>query len=1632
MSPKSKTRAIFFHLIQHSSKSLYLPSFFSFALEFSSHLQILSLITLTLIHKSSLSNSDTLSWAINKVLSYIAPFNIFNPFTHESNAIIVIGFCLAYFICFFGVLLYILYRFSTGRPSNLFMTKVLSFFTLLHSKVFFYLIHCFLVRALDLSASLDSNLFKYRAPWIIASVLLLILNLIPAVIKELFCFQVHKSKDVLSMKDNLHGLVMLAHKILAVMLYYFIENSNEIVITVNILLSGLNLIILHKRIPHYNITVLKINLVMATVSAWSSLISIGKAIDEDKNIFLFIMLTTGLVIKISLIKLEWTFKNILSLRNLTSYHVVHLPILVQEYRKKVKVFPVQEISNRETIYSIGFSADQTNKTFKMDAHEAIKSFISTDVDKQAYSVISKEILNVLNKYRRNAKNQDLMTLSLVQIYTQVFEDPFRAMLILGKLDQEALSIPARMSLKVISLELESINLQNDSNSSHLNYFTYKLKTQSLKEKIKAEIEEQLKFWKSLNANVVDAMTVINIGSLISSLTRRISRYWQSNFEGSELIYTNAAIMYGLYLEIVQAFPAGGSTMIRKAFQSLHNKTHPFKDVIDIVLGDSAVVIASVEPDKLGKIVDASSSVEEVFKMNRQALIGTNCGIIMPSIIAAKHNDFLKSFYNHSKQSIDRVIKTYAKTLTDEYFSVEISLQLSPFTMRGLNIVACIKKKSDYEPVIIVDHDGNIVEYSKNLAVALNLFMKKSYLKIDTLCPELKLVNQAYNLIYTPPQETEGKNSSSEEIQEDIFLQQQEQEEEMKQTVKEKIISDADLIASPTSKGLLLSSRGDDVAALKTSERFKKILFNDTTAADIPSPQLLLPQESSKDVISLTKEEAEQICEMFKYGKEINFLPLNNHHSRSTSHQNESLKCKIEIEPLIFKGKFYKIFKLKEGLSSNKPHPTSFQQASTAYLAQKDLIPALNSDEFADNFPIDVERDSSTTENHGFSRTDSHDLKKLPLQKAHSQMSSRAVDSQEKPQRYIISETLESAPSKKGKTQSIITSQHSHKNHARQLNNSLKIEKQSASIKLVVNMIYAAIIIIIASICIDLIYANQSMQDMADSMSLIGTVNARLGKTIIAWQAILILYTRSTGLRPIDSRVPKYQAVALDATLDMSKNGQDLMEKVDAFGDNGIVRTFYAKSISFWEPETHILFDNQKIDGFKGHNVITDYNFYYARYNGSILDLANTRKALFTINNTANDFFVALDYTISEISDFFDRTKTTNIHLLEAIVTLETLFVVVPCVLILVILIMTVKLYASLFQAICKIHTHSLAWRIRHLENIHALFNQDIEDNVSYFYSFKWQESVKQHTLANTDKSAYATRKYSGQSLVVYGLRYVLLAFALTAVVIALIINSLHSSTSNLQNLDEINDKVFTVYDVASKVKMVIPSFYFSYLFYNYTDFKLRNQDPESEISRYMDALYNANNVLLEILTNSKGEIDDPVVKDILRGKVCNYCTEPYYNNCMLHSNDESFGLLGLQPKLYDIFRILAEWLDSPIKTQAYASSLMGKLAIYLLDLHFIVYDVHDYLANYLVEQFVDTAQTMKQDAFRIFYINIVVTLAAMALIRIIVLKKLQRLDIGIRRILRIIPYKIIQENKVMSFYLNRVFNNEFKVLQQFA
>jgi len=1634
----TRTKNNFLHLFQGLSSPLNLKLPLSLLLELCSCVQILSVVVLPILLKDNLSTQDDLSNAFNKLISIIKPFHIFDPFTLNHGALIAMLFTAIYLLLLFGAISYTFYRIQITYPiTSRFWFKALSLCMLVHSKVLFYPIHCFLVKTMDYDNDLDSSLFKNTAARFIVSLLLLLLNIALTTMKEVFCFQVHQNKDTYGIKDNLYSLNMMIHKGLAIILYYCVQNPTATLAIINILFTAVGLTILHIRLPFYSQTLLKTSIVMSTIATWASIVSIGRIIDNnDKNLLLILLATSGIAVKISLIRLNATFKNIRNLHNLTPYYLTHLPILMKEYEQKMLLLTTQDKTNKQTLYSMGFTSYKDDTPIQN---------IGEVQQQKAYAIIVREMLEIHHRTRNNNYERELLSLCIAQIYIQIFEDAFKAMLILSKLNPTTMNIVTRISLKALSADLEALNFKHSlgtnqqESGSHLDYFIYKMKTQKLKEYIKVEMEQHHQFWKFLNFPTVEALPVINQGNQISESTNKINQYWKSHFENSELLYVNASIMYGLYLKIIQSLPSGGAALVRRAFTSLNNKQHPFKDVIDIVLGNRAVVIASIEPDKIGKIVDTSSSVARIFKMNKKGLIGTNVAMLMPGIIGAHHNDLIKKYHKHSKQSLNKVIKTYAKTYSGEYFAVEITLRLSQFTQNGLNVVASIEKTSEYEPMIIIDAEGNVVECSQDLARVLDLSAKRSYLKIETLCKEFKEVNEAFNLLYTPKTSSSSTTLEKEDVgQDELLLENYLQSDH--QAVSKKSTHKVDSIASPRStRGLLLSSMENDAAPISFDrERENKNTFFDS---ERPLPPLLTPTGKAhpfSPAMMMTRDEAEKICDSFKYGKEIIYIPPNQKLPAKVKPQE--FKFTTEVEPFVFQGKLYKILKLKDSEAVIQRITSLSQTASTRLQKESAIIPkdiVDDEDEFADMFPDEIERhEEGRAKFQKCSIEPSLSLKHpLHMVRIVSSHSTQPVQQRDIREQVPLSETLGSNKTKKKKTykaQSLVTSQMSQQVTAQQLQSSLKIEKQSPEISFAINMVYLAVIIILGSIFIDLTYTSNSIQYMSDSMDLVGLVNTRLGKALLAWQGILGVYARSMGMRKVDAKFTVHQSNAINSTLDMMKNDLKLLKKVDEFGDDQVTQIFYNKSLYFWEPLTHELFDNRPIDGFTAQNTIAASNLQIARYKGAITDFNGTRRPLYTINNTANDFRLALENTTGRISEFFQKTKDNNLKLLGVIVGLEILFIIIPCALTIYILFATVRLYNKLFHALCKIHNNSLLFRLKQIEGLAALFEESIEDDISYFNEFKLKINIQQPAEATKKPSTYSTKTYQGKTLIVYGVKYILIACLLTVIIIVLITNSLRVSLQSFKELDVINAKILASFTLNSRVKAVIPSFYFSVIFGNDTTMKIRNLDPTSQLLASIDALGDSNQVLLDALSNSNNEIDDPFVDELLRGKVCKYVTSQYYVNCIQNTNGESYGLLGLQPKWHDMTLIFRRWGQVPAaqKTLDYGNGLLTELTAVVNNIYFIIYQLYDLLAAHLTANFVVKAQERIDLAKKIFYINVAMTLLAMLLIRIIVLQKLRSLDLGIRRILRILPYKIIEENKVMSFYLFRTFGKELEVLKR--
>jgi len=515
-----------------------------------------------------------------------------------------------------------------------------------------------------------------------------------------------------------------------------------------------------------------------------------------------------------------------------------------------------------------------------------------------------------------------------------------------------------------------------------------------------------------------------------------------------------------------------------------------------------------------------------------------------------------------------------------------------------------------------------------------------------------------------------------------------------------------------------------------------------------------------------------------------------------------------------------------------------------------------------------------------------------------------------------------------------------------------------------------------------------------------------------------------------TKIIKYQGLTVNASMVMLKNAIQLSEKIQTFHDESVTRIFYDKSIRLYDPFDGSLFNSEKTDSFTASNVLTNYDLYIGKYNkNNIRDLNGSKECLFVLNNTANDFMDSLENAIEDVSLYFDRTRTTNISLLKAIMSLEFLFVFTPLLLIISLILIILKLYFKLFSAVTNLLPQSVTWRINQLEKMQGHLEEDMEDALIDFDKFKAKEFTKIVVSEKTTSASSRNKEFTMKGLKWYTVKYLMAACSLVLIISILFAISLTTSIQNMNDLDEINQKALVSYKTGSQVKMVIPSFYFAVLFQNQSSYKIKNSIPFTQVKIYLDALGNSNNELLSKLSGSKQDIDDPVVKDILQGNVCPYVTDQFRPDCGTYTNGNAFGLLGLLPKFYQVCDVIAPYMNLANPTRAQGSTAIGTFSTTLINLHFVIYDVFDSMSKYFVKQFNVQVAKKISESEKLFGVNMSVMLFSMFLIRVIILEKLRDLQITVRRIVRLIPYKIIEENKIMGFYLAKEFGHELKKMR---
>ena len=226
-------------------------------------------------------------------------------------------------------------------------------------------------------------------------------------------------------------------------------------------------------------------------------------------------------------------------------------------------------------------------------------------------------------------------------------------------------------------------------------------------------------------------------------------------------------------------------------------------------------------------------------------------------------------------------------------------------------------------------------------------------------------------------------------------------------------------------------------------------------------------------------------------------------------------------------------------------------------------------------------------------------------------------------------------------------------------------------------------------------------------------------------------------------------------------------------------------------------------------------------------------------------------------------------------------------------------------------------------------------------------------------------------------------------------------------------------------------FYFNAIFQNETNFLIRYQPPAAELDITLEYFRTANQKLLSALSDS-GQTIDPTIQQILYGDVCSLIEDKTaIADCESSTIGRTLGLLGINNKFYD--NTVNSWAQ-------YRQSLTFDNAAKLLVVYAgqIVHDivsvpqVYAALRTHLLSSFKETIIKQQKQNLTVFILIVIFLFLFEVVTQKIVIQNLKRFDLKVKRILKIIPFNMVQGNRLFEYYLKDEFKKELKDIKQFS
>jgi len=1549
-----------------------------------------------------------------------------------------------------------------------------------HTRLIFCPMHYFFVWIVskhnECSTLLEAESFDLhcKSYFFGVTILLTVINFCFALFKEMVIYSIKQDKDVLSSKSNFYFQTQLLHKAIIPIFIMMLSDTKEIIFVFNLVFSLGYCYHLVRSFPFFNILVQKISFCYAAAHLSSSFFAFAFSFDKGEEYFeIMTIIMFTMVYRVLIVYFDFSLKRIFDMRFWTPEEALHISLLLKTHTKKYSTISKLENNYREgSFYLYGFL-----KSYGIDAKNLVEFETMKDYELELYTLVLKKLNDLRKKYPKN----DLLLLLIIEIYVKKLGNASRAITLLNHMRDNRSSIQIQLAVRELyqKLERKYCNIDSNTDLEVLRYFQFRDDVNELKENIQNEISKQIKVWKEMSLDNMNVKTVVDISEEIDILHKASKKMWQTNYKGWEMSFASPFLMYGIYLDVVRKNQFDGLKAIEKFYEIRKIRSH-FKKEMSAFSEEIAILLGSIETERPGIIIDASSSVQGIFKITRDMLVGQRIDALLPRFVAKKHEGMIKKYSQNSRHDLNRQWNTYARTVDGSLFQAEVRLKIYPYINRGLNLIAQVRRIQNPEIIMVVDGQGLIVDCSEELLPILNLTKRDlDTTKINDVCPGFKVIDHAMHFLFDGGKEVIMSHMPS------SMNGQRNNERRLSSVIQQEEFdsSDDDDTATDQDGYKLASSEKDQTPfhhhhldKMTASFDLKKTLETNHKPTFIPGKTLLLAptldpsRAGSMTTTQSPKKAARDIVKKFKNGVNLNFVPKAVNGLQRKSGETR-LDLDVIVEPNVMDGVLYKVVKFPglhhlgaystsltmKTLDFTHQHKHSRQkshqhhahhQVSIAHQPPSEFKLA-TADEFADNFPTMNERSEH-------SRIDEVQPKVIIMRNPSKVGADQMTPDEGKrvskgSTGHTISlnhlkDQLLIAPgfSKKNEggenSSSLKTSSHREIRVAKALNDLFDRKTMRPVTKLTIFIVYLAMIIVLALASLEYIFSNRSFTQMQDGAMVINTASNRLLNFMICWEYMLIFYTRANGLRPINSGLLVFQATLVTHALDLMEQDVDLQNRLQASGNTDLLDTFFEKNLYMYLPGEGVTFSGGPVDTFIAARVLENKYLKAGRWTTqSPLLLNGDEDCLFAINSTCNEVLVNSQNQVSQTEQIVSDIISTNKTLVAVLLGLET-FAISSVVLFLLLVIRVIILsYAKLFRVLSRIKEDVFLQRVAELHAIREVFTKNVEGKefsqriTSYLENEHRQvkQGVKSKGKIGTGSSRHREDKFIMRDLTKKALKNLVLACVLVFVISAGFFTAYFTANSTFNDLEIKNDRLTIAHKLGYSFDQLLGAFYSVVVFYNETDYTIKYEKPIDQFYEVQDFVSTANEQLVSSLTDQNtGEID-ATLEDFLRSDMCSYIDESMYDTCISVQQKGAIGLMDMNTQYYQYNKqYFEQFIETP--TFVSAQTLLVNYATAVTSMLNLFPYAYEFLRTYLVDSFNEKIDSQKSQSLTIFIIILVALVVSTCIIQIVTITRLREIDVGIRKILKILPFSMIQENRLLGFYLKNEFKKELDDVKQFV